>query len=505
MTTPQPSLPGFRTSIEIDIMSLPILRQWIRRFRSLLMANTAVRREGKLLLYGELAESLRHGMPLNEALGACSQSVRESKKRSKDDLVKGANSRDGFFQGFISMLLLLQAWSFGIILYAIAAFRLADPARIARLLALRLRARVEGGITLSDAMQSLGRDFDREEIEIVRSGERMNKLPEALAKLGKFLHIRKTVGDQGSTAVYPIIFGFVMMVALFVQWKVVPRFEDIFAQMGTELPLFTQRVFQFADFRFFTSIGILAIVCFAGFVFVRGLMNGRLISLHITGVFCFFALVQLLQLMVLRSVKMSGLDLASSNMFDDGAKPLYLVVLLPAILGLPWFMGAVEEQIRSFESLYDAAFAKVPFLGAGAAAEREARWLAAFTLGIESGMASHDALRSAGASVERDFGYISILAAERVESGVALGEACEAAQLPSAKTAAMIAVAERSDSFIERLKVASQDRIEAAEHAVQRCSRLAQVFSVLAAGAIVILLVPAMYLPLFAIPQAVGH
>ena len=44
MTTPQPSLPGFRTAIEIDLMSLPLVRPWMNRYRSQILANNAARR-----------------------------------------------------------------------------------------------------------------------------------------------------------------------------------------------------------------------------------------------------------------------------------------------------------------------------------------------------------------------------------------------------------------------------------------------------------------------------
>jgi type II secretory pathway component PulF len=61
----------------------------------------------------------------------------------------------------------------------------------------------------------------------------------------------------------------------------------------------------------------------------------------------------------------------------------------------------------------------------------------------------------------------------------------------------MIAFAARSDNFIDRLRIASQDRIEYAERKAQRTLRVAQTMSVMVAFVIALILIPAVYMPLF--------
>jgi type II secretory pathway component PulF len=371
-------------------------------------------------------------MPLDDALAASSQTLKESKRRKGDELRNGANSRDGIFQFVITGLLLIQFFILGLVLYFAAAMRLADPERIARLFAIRLRAQVVRGKSLSEAMASLSRDFDPSEVEIVRAGEGMNQLPRALANLSKFLLIRKTIGDHGSVAIYPLMIVIMLAGAAFFTAKIIPNYVSIFKQMGARSSFPTSLLFQLSEQSLFFQALMILLPLVMLLIIFRGLLNGRMMSSHILAALTLPMLVNLVAGTVQLLVTSASGYVSVPKIFES--RSILLLLSLPiALMWLPTAMERIESVVRSIEQYMARILSKVPILGVGAAAEMEARWLAAFSLSIESGAAAHEAIISAGTACGGGLKTSSDAAAARVVSGVDVGEACEKAQLPPSK------------------------------------------------------------------------
>lgn len=98
--------------------------------------------------------------------------------------------------------------------------------------------RVEGGQSLSDALSAHPRHFPPLAIAVVRAGERTGRLGSTLADLVSYLEWRSELRRQIRTAAaYPIvIFSATLSLCSILGFFVLPRFSEIFGELGVELP-----------------------------------------------------------------------------------------------------------------------------------------------------------------------------------------------------------------------------------------------------------------------------
>ena len=112
-----------------------------------------------------------------------------------------------------------------------------------------IRADVEGGMLLSQAMARHSKVFDRLYIAMVEAGEAAGILDTVLDRVAiqieKEMKIKRRV--KGAM-IYPMVvlaFAFVVLIGMLL--FLVPIFEDIFADLGGDLPLLTQGVVLASD------------------------------------------------------------------------------------------------------------------------------------------------------------------------------------------------------------------------------------------------------------------
>lgn len=107
---------------------------------------------------------------------------------------------------------------------------------------------VEGGSTLSEAMQHHPRVFDRLYINMIRAGEAGGVLEVVLTRLAEFAEkAQKIRGKVLSASVYPIVvLTIAITILFFLMTYIVPKFQDIFKDLleGKPLPALTQAVME---------------------------------------------------------------------------------------------------------------------------------------------------------------------------------------------------------------------------------------------------------------------
>ena len=105
---------------------------------------------------------------------------------------------------------------------------------------------VEGGSTMSEAMQHHPRVFDRLYINMIRAGEAGGVLEVVLTRLAEFAEkAQKIRGKVLAASVYPCVVLFIAITILFfLMTVIVPKFQDIFKDLleGKPLPALTQNV-----------------------------------------------------------------------------------------------------------------------------------------------------------------------------------------------------------------------------------------------------------------------
>ena len=103
---------------------------------------------------------------------------------------------------------------------------------------------IRGGASLSQAMERQGTVFDRFYLNMVRAGEASGALDLALERLAEFKGRARELKDSVVSALfYPAILIVLAIVAVAIMLAfVVPRFTEMFAEAGRQLPLLTRMV-----------------------------------------------------------------------------------------------------------------------------------------------------------------------------------------------------------------------------------------------------------------------
>jgi type IV pilus assembly protein PilC len=142
-----------------------------------------------------------------------------------------------------------------------------------------VRRDVVAGSSLTDALAKHPRAFSKLFVSMVRAAEVGGILDQILDRLACFLEKeQEVIGRIKGAMVYPIcvlVFAILMVVAMFI--FVLPTFKEIFADMGTELPLITRMLFLISDTmrRFWFLIPVVPLSLIFGTKWYYGTEQGR--------------------------------------------------------------------------------------------------------------------------------------------------------------------------------------------------------------------------------------
>lgn len=114
----------------------------------------------------------------------------------------------------------------------------------------KIREDVEAGSSLNQAKRKFAAVFDDLYCNLVASGEQSGSLDTMLKRLAEYLEkIVKLKAKVKQALVYPLaVLGFSFLVIIFMMWKVVPVFSNIFLELGADLPILTAIVVAISGF-----------------------------------------------------------------------------------------------------------------------------------------------------------------------------------------------------------------------------------------------------------------
>ncbi|MBN1272650.1 MAG: type II secretion system F family protein [Candidatus Aminicenantes bacterium] len=144
-----------------------------------------------------------------------------------------------------------------------------------------IRADVEAGSSLNHAMRKYPKVFDDLYCNLVGTGEQSGSLDVMLTRLADYEErIVKLRSQVKQAMIYPVaIVSFALVVTIFMLWKVVPTFANIFMELGAKLPLLTVILVKLSDFVskyiLFIFLGIIALI--VGYRFFGKTTKGRYI------------------------------------------------------------------------------------------------------------------------------------------------------------------------------------------------------------------------------------
>jgi type IV pilus assembly protein PilC len=134
-----------------------------------------------------------------------------------------------------------------------------------------LKADIEGGSSIYEAMSKHPVQFDELYRNLVRAGEASGVLETVLETIANYKeNIEAIKGKIKKALFYPAtIFAVAIIVCAILLVFVVPTFKDAFQDYGADLPAFTSLVFGISDWvvKFWWFIAIIAAAAFAAFMF----------------------------------------------------------------------------------------------------------------------------------------------------------------------------------------------------------------------------------------------
>ncbi len=120
---------------------------------------------------------------------------------------------------------------------------------------------VESGSSFSEALAKHPRVFDRLYVNMVRAGEAGGVLDTILARLADFKEkARKLRSKIIGAMIYPVaIVTIAVSIVSLIMVFIVPKFEEIFADFGAELPMMTKTLIKISNIMFMWKWAILLI------------------------------------------------------------------------------------------------------------------------------------------------------------------------------------------------------------------------------------------------------
>jgi type IV pilus assembly protein PilC len=129
---------------------------------------------------------------------------------------------------------------------------------------IQIREDVEAGSSLNQAKRKFPKVFDDLFCNLVASGEQSGSLDTMLQRLSEYIdRIIKLRAQVRQAMIYPVaIVLFSIVVAIFLMWKVIPIFAQIYKELNAQLPFITLGVMKLsnfiADYILYVVAGVIA-------------------------------------------------------------------------------------------------------------------------------------------------------------------------------------------------------------------------------------------------------
>ncbi|MHC4212234.1 MAG: type II secretion system F family protein [Planctomycetota bacterium] len=120
--------------------------------------------------------------------------------------------------------------------------------------------KMQRGEPFSEAVSAFPHVFNQLACAIILAGETGGNLSEALRRLAEYYDNRDKLAKKvkAATAYPTFVFGFIILIVIFIMAFIIPRFTMIFDQFGGELPAFTKAFMAFYDFLRINLLYIIA-------------------------------------------------------------------------------------------------------------------------------------------------------------------------------------------------------------------------------------------------------
>ena len=209
-----------------------------------------------------------------------------------------------------------------------------------------VRADVEKGESFADSLSKHDNVFPELLVQMARAGEASGSLETAMERMAiQFEKSAKTKALVKKAMIYPIVVALVAVAVVVVMLVfVIPRYMDMFEELGTELPGITLAVVAMSNFiqnYWFIIIPVIAMIVFAIRTWAKT-NNGK----HVTGKLSLK--IPAIKNMVVKSAS-AQMARTLSTLFTAGVPLLEAVDIVADTMGNVWFKEALKEAVEQIK------------------------------------------------------------------------------------------------------------------------------------------------------------
>ncbi|OAT84406.1 type II secretion system protein F [Bacillus sp. MKU004] len=203
------------------------------------------------------------------------------------------------------------------------------------------------GIPLSEAFAKHRKIFEPLFINMLKAGEATGSLDETLERLGDHYEKQHTTRQKVIAALsYPAVVGIIAIgVVIFLLLAVVPTFVDMFADMGSELPLITRIVLGASEIvqKYWYVLVLLIILGAAGITLIRRKKETKYyLDYFILRIPVFGSLIQ--------KAALARMTRTFSSLFSSSVPILQSMVILERVVENEVIARVIKESRDSLES-----------------------------------------------------------------------------------------------------------------------------------------------------------
>lgn len=203
------------------------------------------------------------------------------------------------------------------------------------------------GIPLSEAFAKHRKIFEPLFINMLKAGEATGSLDETLERLGDHYEKQHTTRQKVIAALsYPAVVGIIAIgVVIFLLLAVVPTFVDMFADMGSELPLITRIVLGASEIvqKYWYVLVLLVILGAAGITLIRRKKETKYyLDYFILRIPVFGSLIQ--------KAALARMTRTFSSLFSSSVPILQSMVILERVVENEVIARVIKESRDSLES-----------------------------------------------------------------------------------------------------------------------------------------------------------
>jgi type II secretory pathway component PulF len=369
-----------------------------------------------------------------------------------------------------------------------------------------LRRAIERGQTLSGAMRERSGWFDAHEIVMVEVGERAGRLPQIFRDLSRLTRTTVALRTHANFLIYPIILCLcIFAIASFLMCYIMPKFSEIYDQMGFVLPKWTLQLSSL--YNGLAHVPFMAFLTGVFFFLLFPILlpfSGGRVGSFLIGLWCLLwplAATVAIAVAVFQALSMSsfGFVVTAIAMVVVSGVALLIGVLLA--MGLYLMLGRL---MRSGFGLVAFVFRYLPFFNRFVRPPAMARFLTALGALLGARAPLPDSLTLAA----RASGLPALVRAARrarlrVEQGQSLAAALESEGFIPLRLRRMLDLAERNGTLPEQCGDLAEWCREDVEHWAHRVCAVLEPLTSIVTGSIVLFILLAIYIPIFRLPATV--